>query len=226
MNHNLSHCSQPRSHQRSHQRSYSRSHSRAHITPAARQRGVVMLFGLLALVIMMIGAVAMVRSMNTSLSNSGNLGFKRDLTNQGERATAMVINALQTGALMTDVTRRDSLPASNYSATFLASNAQGMPNALIEDADFAAVGTSANDITNAAQGITVRYVLDRMCARTGAATPAHCTMSDANLPTGGSASATAPIESAVLAAQAVYRLSIRVEGPRRTQAFFQTTLTL
>ena len=55
------------------------------------QQGVVMLFGLIALAIMLIGAAAMVRSMNASLFNAGNLGFKRDLTNQAERAVGTVI---------------------------------------------------------------------------------------------------------------------------------------
>ena len=74
----------------------------AHAHPSAHrrtQRGVVMLFGLIALAIMLIGAAAMVRSMNASLFNAGNLGFKRDLTNQAERAVSTVITALQTGGL-------------------------------------------------------------------------------------------------------------------------------
>ena len=48
----------------------------------SRQHGVVMLFGLIALAIMLIGTAAMVRSMNTSMFNAGNLGFKRDMGNQ------------------------------------------------------------------------------------------------------------------------------------------------
>ena len=89
------------------------------------QRGVVMLFGLIALAIMLIGAAAMVRSMNASLFNAGNLGFKRDLTNQAERAVSTVIGALQTGGLGTDVARQITSVASNYSAELLPTNAQG-----------------------------------------------------------------------------------------------------
>jgi type IV pilus assembly protein PilX len=211
--------------------------NRHHRTPPARaatgQRGLVMLFGLLAMVIMMIGAVAMIRSMNTSLSNAGNLGFKRDLTNQGERATALVITALQTGTLVNDLTRQASMPANNYSAKFLPSNAQGMPMALLDNTAFGTTGSATNDIVDAAQSITIRYVLDRMCANDGVAAPSHCTMSDGNLPTGGSGSdqnggidGGGPGGSSVIAPQAVYRLSIRVTGPRLTQAFFQTTLSL
>jgi type IV pilus assembly protein PilX len=198
-----------------------------------QQRGVVMLFGLLALVIMMIGAVAMIRSMNTQLFNAGNLGFKRDLTNQGERATALVLDALGgVGALSQPATRQGSLLASNYSATLLAVNSQGLPVALTNDTAFAAVASTANDITDSTQGITVRYVLDRLCAYTGPADPSHCTMSNSGISDGKSATELDGAEHSsstnpgAVAPLVVYRLSIRVDGPRRTQAFFQSTLTL
>jgi type IV pilus assembly protein PilX len=213
-----------------------RPRHRTRLQPRAqtRQRGVVMLFGLLALVIMMIGAVAMIRSMNTQLFNAGNLGFKRDLTNQGERATALVLKALGgTGALSQETARQGDLASSNYSATLLDSNDQGLPKVLIgTDTAFAAVGT-ASDIIDSAQGIEVRYVLDRMCAKTGAADPSFCTMDTSGTPTGASATQLDGAEHTganglvgAVAAQVVYRLSIRVKGPRRTLAFFQSTLTL
>ena len=56
-----------------------------HGTPRrAAQRGVVLLYSLIALVIMLIAAIALVRSFQTSLFNAGNLGFKRDMRNQSE----------------------------------------------------------------------------------------------------------------------------------------------
>jgi hypothetical protein len=74
------------------------------------QHGVVLLYGLIVLAIMLIGAAAMVRSMNTSLVNAGNIGFKRDLTNQAERAAATALTLLQTGALATVAARQGGLP--------------------------------------------------------------------------------------------------------------------
>lgn len=200
---------------------------------AARQRGVTLLFGLIALAIMMIGAAAMVRSMNTSLMIAGNLGFKRDLTNQAERATATVMALMNTGDLKTEVTRQDDAVARNYSANILATNAQGIPNALVDDGTFSTFGATGNDINVVDQGVVLRYLVDRLCVNTGVADGSHCTMSEVGAPSGGSAS-TAPKadDSAaqggggVLPKQAVYRLSIRVSGPRNTQAYFQTTFTL
>jgi type IV pilus assembly protein PilX len=201
--------------------------------PSGRhQRGVIMLFGLIAMVIMMIGAVAMIRSMNTSLFNAGNFGFKRDLTNQGERAMVTVLVTLQTGVLATDLQRQSHSLANNYSATFLPSNAQGLPNALVDDAAFASTGFTGADIVDTTQGVTVRYVLDRLCANTGLAEGGQCTMTNNGATDGGSATEglTAEHASAAgpggIAPQAVYRLSVRVDGPRRTQAYFQSTLAL
>ena len=114
---------------------------------AARQRGVVMLFGMIALAIMLIGAVAMLNSMNTSMFNLGNLGFKRDITNQAERAVATALAALNSGTLATAGSRQANSVGSNYSATILATNAQGLPTALIDDSVFTNVGSTSNDIS-------------------------------------------------------------------------------
>lgn len=211
------------------QRGSSSRHARAQRGSSSRharaQRGVVMLFGLIALVIMLVGTVAMLRSMNTSLFNAGNIGFKRDLTNQGERAVATVLTLLQSGALGTEVSRQASSVARNYSATMLAANTQGVPNALISDVTFATVASTANDIAVAGQGITVRYVIDRLCVNAGAASATHCTMSDNGQSNACSSNPCDDLSDAV-PQQAVYRLSVRVTGPRQTQAYFQTTLTL
>jgi len=191
----------------------------------APARGVVMLFGLIALLIMMIGAVAMLRSTSTTLTNTGNLGFKRDLTNQGERAVDVVLSLMKTGALSTDAARQATSVASNYSATLLATNAQGLPTVLVDDTAFGAAGSAGNDITVADLGVTLRWVVDRLCVNTGSATVTHCTMTDAGQPIGCSASDCFNLDN-LIPQQVVYRLSIRVSGPRSTQAFMQSTFTL
>jgi hypothetical protein len=191
------------------------------VAPVRAQQGVILLYGLIVLAIMLIGAAAMVRSMNTSLVNAGNIGFKRDLTNQAERAAATVLTLLQT-----------SSTANNYSATILATNAQGLPNVLLNDTTFTTVGVTTNDIAVADQAITLRWVVDRLCVNTGVAQASHCTMANDPAPAGGSGSDlinaidTTSGGAGALARRVVYRVSIRVTGPRSTQAFFQTTLTL
>ena len=218
---------------------------------AARQRGVVLLFSLVALVVLLIAAVALMRSFNTSMFMSGNIAFKRDLQNQGERAIEKALTSFRPlGALAGDTARSNNLQTSNYSAVMLPANAQGVPNALVlKDSDFwANWGVPANDITPlnepslANQGVSVRYIIDRMSSATGSCGtlgPNVCLLAGNKAPAGGSASnlqnatrtlpvpvaAGASAPKAVITGTAVYRLTVRVIGPRDTQAFFQSTFT-
>ena len=198
--------------------------------PARRQRGVVMLFGLLALAIMLIGAAAMVRSMNTSLFNAGNLGFKRDMANQMERAVALVATEFTSGALADEVARQADVTTKNYSAQLLDSNAQGIPKALLDDALYAT--WTAGEIPVAGQQLTLRYVVDRLCTAAGAADATRCTLANAPIGSGGRVDASTGAErntvggSGAIAQRVIYRLSVRVTGPRNSQAFFQSTMTL
>lgn len=195
----------------------------------ARQRGVVMIVTLLAMVILLIGAVALVRSFNSSMFMAGNLAFKRDLVNQAERAVPVVMAALNTGALSTVAGRSAHAAASNYRASMLPTNDQGIPTALLDDTEFATVGQAANDIAVADQAVRLRWVLDRLCSEVGSevdlTAPGNfrCTVGPTPDARGGSAS---DLNVATQRPQVLYRLSVRVDGPRSTQAFFQTTLAL
>ena len=200
------------------------------------QRGAVLLMSLIVLVVLLISAVAMVRSFDTSLLQSGNIAFKRDLVNQGERVVPVVLAAFETGALNTAAARAGHLQASNYRATILPSNEQGVPLALLDDTTFAGVADATNNIAVTEQGVTIRYVIDRMCSSTGldaALGAGSCTLADAGASAGGTSYAWERAEQVgaggalgAMPQQVVYRISIRVDGPRRTQAFLQTTFTM
>jgi type IV pilus assembly protein PilX len=201
--------------------------SRVQFISSVRQRGVVLIFSLLVLLIMAIGAVAILRATNTSLLSSGNLAFHRDLVNQAEQAVSVVMTEFKTnGAPLGLNPTTGNVQAANYSATTLLTNAQGVPLALLDDTNgangFLSVGTAANDIVpSATSQVTIRYVIDRLCTNPGTATSANCVQST-GLPTGGTANrntAVAPPSATV------YRVSVRVTGPRQTQAFLQTTFT-
>jgi Tfp pilus assembly protein PilX len=186
----------------------------------SRERGVVLIFTLIILLILSIGAVALVRSMKTSLTAAGNLSFRRDLVNQGEQAVSTVITAFKTGAFASTAATEADNSAANYSSTALATNPQGVPNALLSNTAFSRVGTAANDIAGATSDVAMRYVVDRLCSATGPSSGALCVQSTA-APTGG----TAPGNGLPPPSATVYRLSIRVTGPRSTQVFLQTTFT-
>jgi len=203
---------------------------------ASRQRGVVLLFSLIALVVLLIAAVALMRSFNSSLFLSGNIAFKRDLQNQGERAIDFALTQFRAGgSLDNSGARAANVQAQNYSATMLPTNAQGIPAALQSDLGFNAVGDPGKDIAVPDQQVQVRYVVDRMCSLPGdegTLAPGVCVLSNNPPPAGGSASdlqnAARSLNGQKGAASlgVVYRLSVRVRGPRDTQAFFQSTFTV
>jgi len=188
--------------------------------PPLRQRGVVLIFALIALAILMIGAVAVMRSMGSTQFSIGNLGFKRDMANQGERAMVKVQQDFTVGPLASLAAREANLVASNYSATMLPTNAQGLPLALLgSDNDFAAVGDVGNDLATGT-GITIRYVIDRLCPP-GTTEPDDNCVREADETTQGGGNLSTPKDPV----HPTYRLTVRVTGPRRTQSFFQSTFT-
>jgi|EndMetStandDraft_4_1072995.scaffolds.fasta_scaffold106702_2 Tfp pilus assembly protein PilX len=197
------------------------------------QRGVVLLFALIALLVLMIGAVALVRSFNTTLFNTGNIAFKKDLQNQSERAAKLVFTALSTnGALSTPALRGANRPAQNYSAMALESNAKGIPLALLTNTAFGGVGDPANDISIADQGVTIRYVVDRLCTQVGDETvidPSACVTTSGGAKDDGSADDPRGSErgnAMPQQGQIIYRLTVRARGPRTTEAYFQSTFAL
>jgi type IV pilus assembly protein PilX len=204
---------------------------------ARRQGGVVLIFAMVALVVLLIGAVAMVRSMSTALFTAGNYGFKRDLVNQSERVMQeRVIPLFNANALSTAAARQADLTASNYSASTLPSNAQGIPTVLLgNDAAFTAT-FGAGDITPANnRGVRIRYVIDRFCAAAGPVTTTGCLLGVEGEAGGINSQDLANSTASGIAVRGrqtanpikpLYRVSIRVDGPRRTQGYFQTTFTM
>lgn len=208
------------------------SHRRRSQSPAhalRSQRGVVLLFSLITLVVLLIAAVALIRSFSNTQFTAGNIAFKRDLQNQSDRALTVVLPKFTTGSLSTSAARANSSVADNYSAMMLPTSSVGVPNVLLgSDADFAAVGQVSNDIAVSTfagvdQQIRIRYVIDRLCDNTGldyVLGPSRCIMTDAG-PPGKSTNTPAPPPPQ----QSLFRISVRVSGPRNTQTFFQTTFS-
>jgi Tfp pilus assembly protein PilX len=191
--------------------------------PPAQQHGVVLIFSLIVLLILTIGAVALMRSMSSSLFSAGNMAIRRDLVNQGEWALANVSKQFQSGGALVGLTTTN-VQARNYSATILTANPQGVPLALLNGTTFSNVGTAANDILGATPDVSIRYVIDRLCSSgTSTASSANCSQSVAG-PTGGTFGK--GVSPPPLPTATIYRLSVRVSGARGTQVFLQSTFCM
>jgi len=190
-----------------------------------QQRGAIMLITLIALALIMLSTMGLIRSFDTSLSMAGNLAFKRDLVNQGERGMARAITLFNSGTLSATAAREANSLSNNYSATMLATNPNGIPLKLINDTTFAAApAMTGTDILDSTTGITVRYVIDRLCATTVVTFDHTRCVSLKNTASPGG-SATLAASKVGQEYMPVYRISVRVTGPRNTQSYLQTTIT-
>jgi len=187
------------------------------------QRGVIVLFTMIAVVLLLIGSVALVRSVDTTQTLAGNMAFKRDLVNQAERGIAHAMATLSaSGPLALDTSRHTNLPSNNYSASVLPSNARGIPEILVDENKWTSRGMEGADIVDNDTGIVIRYVIDRMTSAPGVPTIANSAVSYLE----GDLAGTIHTQRAGNFMLPVYRISVRVTGPRNTQTYVQSTVSL
>jgi hypothetical protein len=193
-----------------------------------------MVLTLVALVLLLLAVAAMVRSTDTSTSVIGNLAFRRDLTNRAELAIAQAKATLNSGgAVYSSSARNADLASANYSSFTLASptgaGAIGVPAVLVSNAAYLSKGYSCMDgsgnvlassaCTAGSDGILIRWVIDRQCTATGAFNTAACGYINTAKDAGG----TAWLHKPTGASSGLYRISVRISGPRNTEAYIQTT---
>ncbi len=206
----------------------SRSNRKLHpFGNTARQRGVVLFFALIALVVMSLAAVALIRSVDTSTMIAGNLAFKQSATTSGDsgvEAAITALNGMQTAAttnvLMDPTNPLNVTNAANgyYSNADPALNLTNAANWV--DASSTLVGT---DIS----GNQVRFIIQRMCRTANqVVSKTNCLFSAAALDNNGQQ---VPLPSDVCQGSGCpaagqspqYRITSRIAGPANTVSFIQ-----
>lgn len=206
---------------------FHRTRQRAALRPMRRaQAGVVMAMTLIALVLLLVGVAAMLRSVDSTSTLVGNLAFRRDMTNRAEGAIATARTAIATGALNTEITRSSDLASANYSASRLASTTgAGVPDVLVKDsslyaaANYTCIPACASAVGT--DGIRLRWVIDRQCLAAGAFDTASCEFLASTGDSAGSSHLV--LHKPKGESRATYRISVRISGPRGTEAYFQTS---
>ena len=223
--------------------------SRSHrLGSRSRQGGVILAVTMIVLVILLVSSVALIRSFNAAVSVSGALALRRDLVNQSERAVSYVTNSAfsTTGTnQLTQAMRFAPQSAFNYTPCQLPVDTHGVPTILSDtDANF----TTTNDltaepwtVTNASgscqtaftalandipdptggTGITVRFVIDRLCSQPGDYGSTFCTTTPKSI----SKFKDQFSEYLNSTRTPVYRLSVRAIDPRGATTFVQTTFS-
>lgn len=204
------------------------------------QRGMSLIYALLALVALSLAAVALVRSVDSGVLVIGNLGFKQDATLTAEQASEQAINWLWANRAGVTL-HNDGAAGSGYFASSLdALDATGVStNAGRAVVDWAGDGCAsyaagsygvclpASGELTVNEGNRARYVIARLCSSAGSpsSTSVDCA---APLPLTGSLGAnrsevsySAGRLTATISAQ-YYRVVVRTRGPRNTVGFTET----
>jgi type IV pilus assembly protein PilX len=193
------------------------------------QRGIILVITLVAMVVLLVGLAAILRSVDTSGMLVGNLAFRRDLTNRAEQAIAAAKVTLQTSSF--DFTA-SAMSTAHYSAVKLTNGSTGVPTVL--DSSNATTGYNAvvgADATDASvtgdTSVTYRYVIDRQCnAGTTTFSKGACEYIESNSTLGGSSQLSSGDRHISDQTLPIYRISVRVSGPRNSVAYFQTTYVI
>lgn len=203
--------------------------------PLAGQRGVVLFIALIVMVAMSLAAIALVRSVDTANLVAGNQAFKQGALNATDLGVATAMDRFSTAvvnsALSSDAATHSDLASSCYRAsTFLPGelDERGIPRLLLDPTTAQAPFTEAFDTTYTAanncsftntNGETVRYIIDRQCDSSvsgNAPTSGNCNLVSTDTHSGSDPSRHTGSESV-----AIYRVTVRVDGPRHTTSYAQ-----
>lgn len=182
-----------------------------------RHNGFVLLVSLIMMIVMTLGALAMVRSLNSATLIAGNLGFRVAALNSADSGLEAATNWLQINmAMLAD----DDANQGYYSAGIGFNPAAGQT----WDAYWkGALAAQAIALPQDAMGNTTSYVVHRMCTFPGN-------------PGGGNPCSFAPISLSNIGEQpgkelynpdlnpppqVYYRITARVQGPRNSSAYTQ-----
>jgi len=195
----------------------------------SRSRGSVLAVVLVVLVVMMLGGVSLLRSVDTSALLSGNLAFKRDSVNR----TSVGLNKAFETMQKSEFTANEASDAGcnpgpcnaastwiglNYSPRLLETDANGVPLILKNKAEFDAKFATIKPISE--DGQEVRFLIERMCTDYGPSNESKCSVSD-RYELGGSYRQDKPGSISL----PLYRVTVRSDGVRNTQTYVQATVT-
>jgi Tfp pilus assembly protein PilX len=204
----------------------------------AVQRGISLLYALMALVALSLASVALIRSVDTGNLVMGNLGFKQDATAAADRAAEAAIGWLS-GQLSGTALHANNTAQGYYAAAFdnvdVTGKADGTSSRVVVDWEgnsCSGAGSYTSCIAPSGAvsvgGNSARYVILRLCSASGAPTGgtvtcvlplANTTAADTNRsgfdyarPVGFDTTSTGPY----------YRILVRVAGARGTRSFTET----
>jgi len=194
----------------------------------SNQQGIVLFFALIALVVMMLAAVALIRSVDTDTAVAGNLAFKQSATTSADSGIETAFALLADPALNKEVNSVANA-ASGYFATSEERNLTGSlttPVPFTWDNSNSALATGTGfDSGKDASGNTIRYVVERMCSNAGVPSETTCMSGYGSSGSGKNPYGEyIPPPPGMQVPSPVYRVTARVVGPKNTISYIQAYL--
>jgi type IV pilus assembly protein PilX len=181
-----------------------------------RQRGVVStLIAVVVLLVTLLAAVALLRSVDTSNTLAGNIAYKQLTTQEAEYAYKDMLNNL--GLFSGQPGLGEQAIGNWYFPSLQPVDNRGVPTTLLT------LNNGAVPANYTGQDL-IHYVVERMCPQAGPAltvAPNQCVVPGATV-TGGSTSGNQGGFAG--SALAGYRLTVRIDGPKGATTYVQTIL--
>lgn len=198
------------------------------------QRGVVLFIALVALVVMSLAAVALIRSVDTNAMITGNLSFKQSAVVSSDRGVEAALVWVNATAIANLDSLNTNITGNGYYASFNDSSASpDLDNidVLKLDATWdnnkskAVTGAGFTGVVEEDTGNSINYIIQRMCsAAVTEPTKEAClyaSSSEDNSSHGGR-SGQECCEIIAEGESPVYRVTVRVKGPKSTVSYTQT----
>jgi Tfp pilus assembly protein PilX len=208
----------------------------SHFRHRARQRGVVLIVALLVLVVTVLAAVALVRSVDVATLVSGNLAYRQAAAQAVDGGIEVARNWLMTRPNNTDLYARQA-------PFYFPSRNGGVIDPHVFDPtdelwlDFWADANNEvlyRELDKDAQGNTVRYVVHRMCENPGDPGNAFCFVAGGVAAEGISNRIKEPGDlpcfnpntgqNLCTPTNPYYRITVKVSGPRGTATYAQAVI--
>lgn len=207
----------------------------------APQRGISLLFALMALVVISLAAVALVRSVDTSSLVIGNLGFKQDATSAASQAAEQAVAYLNANAGAT--LQKDQAAGTGYYASsrdaldVTGQNSGNASRAVVDwtgDGNCSLYTAGSYSTCVAPSGLitlngganTARYIITRLCATEGVPAAIDCAVPVGSALTGGGNKGVQDYKAGkaqtVVINSQYYRIVVRATSARGTVSFTET----
>jgi len=176
---------------------------------------IAMIIAIIVLVSTLLAVVGLMRSVDTSNLIAGSLTFRQGVVQEAERAYTIAKTSIPPGV----ASDTDNTSAGYYAKLQPADDTRkDIPSALAGETP-----TGGVELAAVTTGNKVRYMVERLCRDSGTfAEKGNCIVPGAYATGGGNDESASLIGPG--SAQAAYRLTVRVDGPRRSLAYVQTIM--